>query len=86
MSDFKGYAKGGGKKGADRQSVSDFYNANKNKSQDELLQSIFAEAAKNKANGTLTNEEIDGFVAMLSPRLSPAQRERLKKLAAALKQ
>ena len=86
MSDFKGYAKGKKNKGEDVQSVTDFYNANKGKSEDELLESIFREAAKNKANGTLTNAEIDAFVTMLSPRLSPSQRQKLQRLAAALKQ
>jgi len=86
MSDFKGYSKSKKGKGEDPQSVTDFYNANKNKSEDELLESIFREAAKNKANGTLTNAEIDAFVTMLSPRLNPRQRQKLQRLAAALKQ
>ena len=86
MSDFKNYSKNKKGQGEDPQSVTDFYNANKGKSEDELLESIFREAAKNKASGTLTNAEIDAFVTMLSPRLSPKQRQKLQRLAAALKQ
>lgn len=86
MSDFRQYAGGKKEKGESKQSVTDFYNANKNKSEEELLTAIFEEAAKNKASGTLTNAEIDAFVTMLSPRLSPTQRQKLQRIAKALKQ
>ena len=36
------------------------------KSQNELLKAIYVEAERNKRNGTLTNDQIDTFVSLLS--------------------
>ncbi len=55
------------------------------KSQNELLKAIYVEAEKNKRNGTLTNDQIDTFVSLLSPALDDKKRKLLKKIANQLK-
>ena len=55
------------------------------KSQNELLKAIYVEAEKNKRNGTLSNDQIDTFVALLSPALDEKKRKLLKKIASQLK-
>lgn len=56
------------------------------KSQGELIRAIYDEAKKGKKNGTLTNSDIDNFVAMLSPLLDDKKRRMLHKIATELKQ
>ena len=55
------------------------------KNQNELLKAVYQEAEKGKRNGTLTNEQIDTFVAILSPALDDKKRKLLKKIATELK-
>ena len=55
------------------------------KNQNELLKAVYQEAEKGKKNGTLTNEQIDTFVAILSPALDDKKRKLLKKIATELK-
>ncbi|MBQ9485537.1 MAG: hypothetical protein IJU83_01735 [Clostridia bacterium] len=55
------------------------------KSQKDLLRAIYKEAEKNKRAGTLTNAEIDNFVAVLSQVLDDKKRGYLKKIAEELK-
>ncbi len=55
------------------------------KNQNELLMAIYKEAKKGKEKGTLTNDEIDGFVHMLSPLLDDKKRSMLFKIANELK-
>ncbi len=55
------------------------------KSQSELIKAIYDEAKKGKQNGTLTNEEIDNFVNMLSPMLDDKKNKILYKIAKELK-
>ncbi len=55
------------------------------KSQKDLLRAIFAEAEKGKKAGTLSNAEIDNFVALLSPALDQKKRKYLLKIAEELK-
>ena len=55
------------------------------KSQNDLLRAIFAEAEKGKRAGTLTNAEIDNFVALLSPALDGKKRAYLRKIAEDIK-
>ena len=55
------------------------------KSQNELLKAIYEEAKKGKERGTLTNTEIDNFVAMLTPMLDEKKRKVLYKVADELK-
>ena len=92
MEDFNNYAKNAGKNSENGkngnnlfQTVSriakDFDGKNKN----DLLRAIYAEAEKGKRAGTLSNAEIDGFVALLSPALDDKKRGYLKKIAEELK-
>ena len=55
------------------------------KSTDELLRAIYKEAESRKRAGTLTNAEIDGFVALLSPALDAKKRRYLVKISEELK-
>ena len=55
------------------------------KSQSELIKSIYEEAKRGKENGTLTDQDIDNFVAMLSPLLDDKKRKLLHKIAVELK-
>ena len=56
------------------------------KSQNELIRAIYEEAKKGKRNGTLSNADIDNFVATLSPLLDDKKRKMLIKIANELKQ
>ncbi len=55
------------------------------KSQNELLAEIIKETKKRKANGTLSNAEIDSFASMISPMLDNKQRGMLNKIVKELK-
>lgn len=55
------------------------------KSQNDLFRAIYAEAEKNKKNGTLTNEELDNFARMISPMLDQKQKNYLNKIVEKLK-
>ena len=54
-------------------------------SEEELMKAIVKEAEKGKRNGTLSNEDIDRFVSMLSPMLDGKKRAMLNKVATELK-
>ena len=56
------------------------------KSQDELYKAIFAEAEKGKRAGTLTNNDIDNFVACLTPFLDGKKLKYLNRIAEKLKE
>lgn len=51
-------------------------------SENQLLSAIMSEAKKAKANGTLSNKEIENFVATISPMLNQNQRKQLEKVIA----
>lgn len=55
------------------------------KNQTELLAAVYKEAERGKRAGTLTNAEIDNFVAVLSPILDRKKRGYLYKIAEELK-
>ena len=55
------------------------------KDQSELIKAIYYEAEKGKKNGTLTNEQIDGFATALSPLLDENKRKILNKIVKDLK-
>lgn len=94
MQDFNNYAKNaesgeknksaGGTNGL-FQTVSRIAKNFDGKSEKDLLRAIYKEAEKNKRAGMLTNSEIDGFVALLSPALDDKKRKYLKKIAEELK-
>ena len=95
MEDFKNYSKNAGQSSNNKSGKNSggglyetvFKLAKKydGKSQNELLSAIFEEAEKRKRAGTLTNAEIDNFVALLSPVLDSKKRSYLNKIAADLK-
>lgn len=54
-------------------------------SETELISAILGEAMKSRAAGTLSDAEIDSFVAQVSPMLNPAQRRRLESVVNKIK-
>lgn len=54
-------------------------------SESELISAILAEAMKSRAAGTLSDSEIDSFVAQISPMLTASQRSRLNAVVAKIK-
>ena len=95
--DFNQYAKNAGKN--QKNATNNPYNVDNNlfnlvnsiatkyngKSQTELLKAIYQEAKKGKEKGTLSNADVDNFVAMLTPMLDEKQRKVLFKVAEELK-
>ena len=55
------------------------------KSEAELLRNIYARAVEGKRAGTLTNSEIDAFVAQFAPMLDAGKRKKLYKVAEEIK-
>lgn len=55
------------------------------KSTGELYKAVIEEAKRRKTAGTLSNEEIDSFSAVLSPLLDEGKRKYLEKIVAELK-
>ncbi|MBQ9514252.1 MAG: hypothetical protein IJR66_04675 [Clostridia bacterium] len=55
------------------------------KNQNELLSAIYKEAKRGKENGTLSDADVDKFVAMLSPVLDDKKRKILYKVAEDIK-
>ncbi|MBQ9735002.1 MAG: hypothetical protein IJV95_03985 [Clostridia bacterium] len=92
MQDFNGYAKGGKNNGGNNAGTNDIEKlvralAGKfdGKSQSELIKAIYEQAKQGKERGTLTNRDIDNFVAMLSPMVDDKKRKMLNKIAEELK-
>lgn len=54
-------------------------------SEEQLMRAIYAEAKRSRKNGTLSNEQIDEFVAMLTPMLSVEQAKKLSAVARKIK-
>jgi len=54
-------------------------------SENELISAILAEAVKSRAAGTLSDAEIDSFVAQVSPMLTSAQKKRLDAVVSKIK-
>ncbi len=55
------------------------------KNTSELINAIYEQAKKGKANGTLTNADIDNFASMLAPMLDDKKRKMLYKIVGELK-
>ncbi len=55
------------------------------KNQNDLIRAIYEEALRGKRAGTLSNTDIDNFVAILSPMLDDKKRKMLYKVAEELK-
>ena len=93
MDDFNSYVKNGGKggnfnNGAPKnimELVSSLAGKFDGKNQAELIKAIYEEAKRGKEQGTLTNADIDNFVATLSPMLDGQKLKMLNKIAEELK-
>ena len=85
MQDFNDYVKNQSKSGDLFGIVNDLAKQFDGKGQGELLKAIYQKAKEGKANGTLTNAEIESFFSMLSPMLDDKQRKTLKKVIEELK-
>ena len=94
MEDFNEYAKhaesdnrngAGGLNGDLFKTVSELSKKFDGKNGNDLLKAVYAEAERGKRNGTLTNEELDGFAEKLAPILDEKKRSLLKKVIAELK-
>lgn len=55
-------------------------------SENELIKIIIAEAEKNRAQGKLSDADLDNFVKTIKPMLNSAQAKRLDKIVDRLKQ
>ena len=55
------------------------------RSEDELIASIVAVAAKKREEGTLSDRELDAFYQMLLPSVTPDQKKKLDEVMAMLK-
>lgn len=55
------------------------------KSESEMMAAIFAEAEKNRKNGTLSDGDIDNFYNAISPMLDEGKRKKLKTVTDKLK-
>lgn len=87
MQDFNDYVKGQNNGNASDLFgiVNDLAKKFDGKGQGELLKAIYQKAKEGKANGTLSNAEIDNFANMLSPILDDKQRKTLRKVIEELK-
>lgn len=87
MQDFNDYVKGQNNANASDLFgiVNDLAKKFDGKGQGELLKAIYQKAKEGKANGTLSNAEIDNFANMLSPILDDKQRKTLRKVIEELK-
>ena len=54
-------------------------------SENELIRIIIAEAEKNRAQGKLTNADLDNFASTIRPMLNSSQAKRLDKILEKLK-
>lgn len=57
--------------------LADYYNKN---GEDKLIADIFNTVKAQKANGTLTNEQLVKFAKSIYPMLNPTQKEKIKEL------
>jgi hypothetical protein len=57
--------------------IAEYYNQ---KGENQLIRDIFANVIKQKAEGTLSNEQISAFAKKVGPLLTAEQRERLNSL------
>lgn len=85
MQDFNDYVNNQSKSNDLFGIVNDLAKKFDGKGQGELLKAIYQKAKEGKANGTLTNAEIDGFASMLAPMLDDKQKKTLKKVIEELK-
>lgn len=71
--------------GKEEEILSSFAKKYEGKSEGELIREIMAVAKENRKNGTLSNEEIDRYVSLISPMLGEEKRKNLYALSEKLK-
>lgn len=55
------------------------------KNADEIMKAILTEAERGRKNGTLSDDDIDNFAALVSPMINPEQQKTLEKVVKRLK-
>lgn len=55
------------------------------KNADEIMKAILAEAERGRKNGTLSDDDIDNFAALVLPMINPEQQKTLEKVVKRLK-
>ena len=83
----KGGANGGKSGNYEREMklLKEFASKYQGKSEEEVLREIYKMAMDGKKKGTLSNEEIDNFAAMIAPMLDEDKRKKLYKIVDKLK-
>lgn len=81
---------GGGKaainmKGNIAEQFSALASAYEGKNADEIMKAILAEAERGRKNGTLSDDDIDNFAALILPMINPEQQKILEKVVKRLK-
>lgn len=69
-----------------RRMVMNFLSSYNGKSQEEIWSAVLETAEKNRANGTLSDADIDNFAKMLEPMLNGEQKNKLKEVVKKLKE
>ena len=55
------------------------------KNADEIMKAILTEAERGRKNGTLSDDDIDNFAALVVPMINPEQQKTLEKVVKRLK-
>lgn len=55
------------------------------KNADEIMKAIITEAERGRKNGTLSDDDIDNFAALVLPMINPEQQKTLEKVVKRLK-
>ena len=55
------------------------------KNADEIMKAILTEAERGRKNGTLSDDDIDNFAALVLPMITPEQQKTLEKVVKRLK-
>lgn len=55
------------------------------KNADEIMKAILTEAERGRKNGTLSDDDIDNFAALILPMINPEQQKTLEKVVKRLK-
>lgn len=96
FNDFKTHdATGIGNNGGDKAAInmngniaeqfSALASAYEGKNADEIMKAILTEAERGRKNGTLSDDDIDNFAALVLPMINPEQQKTLEKVVKRLK-
>lgn len=65
--------------------IQDFYDMQSGKDKDELMETLEELTREQRATGELNNSKMEEIYEMLSPMLSPAQRQKMHEVISRLK-